>query len=75
MEYACTDIKNMNLTTDTYIDKFLPFNIIKEICRFLKVVVTKEQMDQVEILERAKVKQLYQYLVCKNESDKMSTIF
>jgi hypothetical protein len=25
MHYSCADVRSMNLTTDQYIDKFLPF--------------------------------------------------
>ena len=62
MQYAVMDIANMNLTTDNYIDKFLPFKIIKDVVRFFRLVLPQEQMTCIEELERVKYKQLYKYL-------------
>ena len=42
VSYALTDLKNLIMTTDVYIDKFLPFRLNKEMSNFLQFVVPEE---------------------------------
>lgn len=35
VSYALTDLKNLMMTTDAYIEKFLPFRLNKEMCNLL----------------------------------------
>jgi hypothetical protein len=42
VSYALTDLKNLIMTTDVYIDKFLPFRLNKEMSGFLQFVLDEE---------------------------------
>ena len=35
VENRCDDLRNMNMTTDQYIDKFLPFRFVKDLTQIL----------------------------------------
>ena len=36
IEYNLTDLRNSALSTDHYVDSFLPFNIMKQVGQYLK---------------------------------------
>jgi chromosome segregation ATPase len=42
VSYALTDLKNLIMTTDCYIDKFLPFRMNKEMANFLQFVLEED---------------------------------
>ena len=54
----------MNLTTDQYIDKFLPFRIAKDITNILCQVLgeNEDYVLKAQICEKNKLRELYLYL-------------
>lgn len=38
LQYVCTDIRNLNLTTDQYIDQYFPFKLMKDVSAYLQWV-------------------------------------
>ena len=60
----------MNLTTDQYIDKFLPFAIAKDITKILCQVLgnNEEQVLKAQICEKNKLRELYVYLTSNDRA-------
>ena len=61
------DLQNTIKTTDTFIDKFLPFRMFKELSSFLQLVLPEEMVRKVRLLETTKVKELYALLIKDEE--------
>ena len=59
ISYEHIDLVNALKTTDTFIDKFLPFRLFKEMSVFLEEVMDKESVRQLKRMERGKMKALY----------------
>lgn len=61
----------MNLTTDQYIEKFLPFRVAKDITRILCFVHhdDEELCSRAMICEKQNLKNLYLYLCSNDESN------
>jgi len=57
--YNCQDLNNKILTTDRYIDQFLPFRMIKEVSSFLEFLLPQDQAKKIEIMRKEKIKHLY----------------
>jgi hypothetical protein len=55
VRFSMTDLKNLMMTTDVYIDKFLPFKMNKEMSSFLQYVMSEEQMRKLKIVEKQKL--------------------
>ena len=67
ISYEHIDLVNALKTTDTFIDKFLPFRLFKEMSVFLEEVMDKESVRQLKRMERGKMKALYDQLFLKDE--------
>ena len=67
ISYEHIDLVNALKTTDTFIDKFLPFRLFKEMSVFLEEVMDKESVRQLKRMERGKMKTLYEQLFLKDE--------
>ena len=63
MLYQQKDLQNSLKTTDTFIDKFLPFRMFKDNCEFLGKVLPEENAMKVKIMEKKKIKELYALLI------------
>ena len=76
MQYRQADLKNMNLTTDQYIDKFLPFRVAKDMTKILCFVHEddEELALKAKLYEKDTLKNLYMYL-CSNEHQESSVEF
>lgn len=75
LEYICTDIRNMNLTTDSYIDKFFPFSILKQVGAMLCEVLPEEQSKQIQKLQITKMRELYRSLISKENHETQTATF
>lgn len=47
------------MTTDRYIDQFLPFRMIKEVSSFVEFLLPEEQAITIKVLKDTKMKELY----------------
>ena len=54
-------------TTDTFVDKFLPFRLFKENSAFLQQVMPKEQAKFIRQFEAKRIKELYTHLIKDEE--------
>lgn len=59
LQYRCEDIRNIIKHTDTYIEKFLPFKILKFNGKYLIDLFGAEIEEKILLSERNKVKALY----------------
>lgn len=68
VSYALTDLKNLMMTTDVYIEKFLPFRINKEMSAFLQFVMSEEQMNKLKVIEKQKQRDMYRSLIKEEQT-------
>jgi hypothetical protein len=57
--YKCVDIRNTIHTTDSYIEKFLPFKLLKLIGQYFIELFGGQVEEKILLSERDKVKGLY----------------
>ena len=65
----------MNLTTDSYIDKFFPFSILKQVGAMLCEVLPEEQSKHIKKLQITKMRELYRSLICKENHETQTATF
>jgi hypothetical protein len=75
LEFAATDIRNMNLTTDVYVDKFFPFRIMKMVTAYLRKTLEADKMVIIDKEERKNMIELYRHLTTQESENKINANF